>query len=193
MSTTNPNAEGEHSPITPKKGKPTRSRKEAEAARKRPLVPEDRKEARRLSKQKARSQSNREHHALVTGDEENYPLQHRGPDRRLVRDIVDSRRNVAEHFLPFALVAMLFPFLLQIIAPARFELVTLAFLVALWGGIFIVVIDLFLLRRKIRRTLEERFGVVPSGMVSYGILRATNIRPWRMPKPKIKHGEAPRR
>ena len=182
----------EHSATTPKKGRPTRSRKEAVAARRTPLVPKDRKEAKRRSKQKDRAAANREHQALLTGDEAHYPVQHRGADRRLVRDIVDSRHNVAEYFLPFALIAMLFPFAMQLIDPVKFQLVSIVFLVVLWAGILVVVIDTFLLRRKIRKVLTERFGVVPAGMVSYGLLRSTNIRPWRMPKPQIKHGEAPR-
>ena len=182
----------EHSATTPKKGRPTRSRKEAVAARRTPLVPKDRKEAKRRSKQKDRAAANREHQALLTGDEAHYPVQHRGADRRLVRDIVDSRHNVAEYFLPFALIAMLFPFAMQLIDPVKFQVVSIVFLVVLWAGILVVVIDTFLLRRKIRKVLTERFGVVPAGMVSYGLLRSTNIRPWRMPKPQIKHGEAPR-
>ncbi|MCG7442772.1 integral membrane protein [Mycobacteroides abscessus subsp. abscessus] len=182
----------EHSATTPKKGRPTRSRKEAVAARRTPLVPKDRKEAKRRSKQKDRAAANREHQALLAGDEAHYPLQHRGADRRLVRDIVDSRHNVAEYFLPFALIAMLFPFAMQLIDPVKFQVVSIVFLVVLWAGILVVVIDTFLLRRKIRKVLTERFGVVPAGMVSYGLLRSTNIRPWRMPKPQIKHGEAPR-
>ena len=182
----------EHSATTPKKGRPTRSRKEAVAARRTPLVPKDRKEAKRRSKQKDRAAANREHQALLAGDEAHYPVQHRGADRRLVRDIVDSRHNVAEYFLPFALIAMLFPFAMQLIDPVKFQVVSIVFLVVLWAGILVVVIDTFLLRRKIRKVLTERFGVVPAGMVSYGLLRSTNIRPWRMPKPQIKHGEAPR-
>lgn len=195
MSTSSQDSTSTHpeSGASAKKGRPTRSRKEAQAARHRPLVPEDRKEAKRLSKAKAREASNREHHALVTGDEEHYPAQHSGPDRRLVRDVVDSRHNIAEYFMPFALIAMLFPFALQFFASAQFQVASVVFLVILWGGIALVVIDSFLLRKKLRAALNERFGIVPSGMVSYGILRSTNIRPWRMPKPKIKHGEAPRK
>lgn len=185
-------APAEHSATTPKKGRPTRSRKDAQAARRTPLVPKDRKEAKRRSKQKDRAAANREHQALLTGDEAHYPVQHRGADRRLVRDVVDSRHNVAEYFLPLALIAMLFPFVMQLIDPVKFQVVSIVFLAVLWAGIIVVVIDTFLVRRKIRKALMERFGVVPAGMVSYGLLRSTNIRPWRMPKPQIKHGEDPR-
>lgn len=194
VSTSSPESESARSETRPaaKKGRPTRSRREAQAARRRPLVPEDRKEAKRLSKAKAREASNREHHALVTGDERHYPAQHQGPDRRLVRDVVDSRHNAGEYVLPFALVALLFPLAISFIAPEMYRSLSLVFIVIMWGGIALVVIDCVLLRNKIRKALQERFGTVPSGMVSYGILRSTNIRPWRMPKPKIKHGESPR-
>src|SRR5699024_8061299 len=89
------------------KGRPTRTRKEAEAARRRPLVVDDRKEARRRDRERASRERAEAQQALMTGDESKMPLQHRGRERRLVRDLVDSRRNVAEYFFPIALIFML--------------------------------------------------------------------------------------
>lgn len=179
--------------LTPKKGKPTPTRKEAQSARVRPLVPKDRKAAKRASKEKDRAKANFQHEALMKGDEANFPLQHRGPHLRLVRDIVDSRRNLAEFFFPVALIAVFIVFALQFIAPKLFIELSPIILLLIWGSIIGVIIDSFILRKKIRRLATERFGSVPRGSVGYGIMRSTNIRRWRIPKPVIKYGEEPRK
>lgn len=175
------------------KGRPTRTRREAEAARRRPLVPEDRKDARRRSRETAKVERNATQVALMSGDEKNMPLQHRGSDRRLVRDVVDSRHNVAEYFFPVALVIMALALVLPLVVPSSTTVMSTVMLGVLWGGILICVIDAFLLRRRLRAALTERFGVVGQGLVTYGVMRAIQIRRWRLPKPKIKHGELPAR
>ncbi|GAB2550529.1 DUF3043 domain-containing protein [Brachybacterium huguangmaarense] len=182
-------------PVRPgAKGRPTRSRREAEAARKRPLVPADRKEARRQDRQRASAERARTQSALMSGDEANMPAQHRGPERRFVRDLVDARHNVAEYFFPVALVVMLVLLLLPFVAP-QFDPVVLStvMMVVIWGGIALCVLDGFLIRRAIRSGLTERFGFPVPGLTSYGIMRAMQIRRFRLPKPQVKHGETPRR
>ncbi|MBB5831640.1 DUF3043 domain-containing protein [Brachybacterium aquaticum] len=174
------------------KGRPTRTRKEAEAARRRPLVVDDRKEARRRDRERAQQERMEAQQALMTGDEKKMPLQHRGEDRRFVRDVVDSRRNIAEFFFPIALVFMLIALVLPLIRPDLTAALSGGMVVILWGGIFLCVIDAFLLRRKLRAKLEERFGGVGQGLVGYGIMRAIQIRRFRLPRPQIKHGEEPR-
>ncbi|MGY5764349.1 DUF3043 domain-containing protein [Brachybacterium sp. DNPG3] len=171
------------------KGRPTRTRKEAEAARRRPLVVDDRKEARRRSREQASRTRGIEQRALMTGDEKNMPAQHRGRDRRLVRDIVDARRNLAEYFFPVAIVFMVLSLVLPLINANLYTLMSVGMLVVLWGGILLCVVDAFRLRRVLRARLEEAFGVVSPGLVSYGVMRAIQIRRFRLPKPAIKHGE----
>ena len=83
--------------------------------------------------------------------------------------------------------------LLPLIRPQLYLAMSSAMLVVLWGGIALCVIDGFLLRRRLRTALTERFGEVERGLVGYGIMRQIQIRRWRLPRPGIKHGEAPRR
>lgn len=174
------------------KGRPTRTRKEAEAARRRPLVVQDRKQARKRDRERASRERAESQQALVTGDEAKMPLQHRGRDRRLVRDVVDSRHNLAEYFFPVALVFFVVALVVPLINADLYTSVSFAMILVLWGGIALCVIDSFLLRRRLRRELTEAFGAVGSGLVGYGIMRAIQIRRFRLPRPQIKHGEQPR-
>lgn len=176
---------------TAAKGRPTRSRKEAEAARRRPLVVSDRKEARRRDRERSRTRQMEAQQALVTGDESKMPLQHRGPERREVRDLVDTRHNVAEYFFPVALVFMIVALVLPLIDQSLYLAMSTLLIALLWGGIAICVIDAFFLRRRLRAALTEEFGEVKRGLVGYGIMRAIQIRRFRLPKPQVKHGGAP--
>jgi len=175
------------------KGRPTRTRKEAEAARRRPLVVDDRKEARRRDRERASRERAEAQQALMTGDESKMPLQHRGRERRLVRDLVDSRRNVAEYFFPIALIFMLVALVMPLIRPNLYMAMSTGMIIVLWGGIALCVIDSLVLRRRLRAQLNEEYGEVGRGLVGYGIMRAIQIRRFRLPRAQIKHGESPRR
>ncbi|MDN6399898.1 MAG: DUF3043 domain-containing protein [Brachybacterium sp.] len=174
------------------KGRPTRTRKEAEAARRRPLVVDDRKEARRRDRERASRERQESQQALMTGDEKKMPHQHRGPERSYVRDVVDSRWNIAEFFFPVALVFMVLSLFLPLVRPELTTTMTTGMVVVLWGGIAVCVIDSLFLRKRIRRLVDERFGEVQRGLVGYGIMRAIQIRRFRLPRAQIKHGQAPR-
>lgn len=186
--------EPEPEPTRPgSKGRPTRSRKEAEAARRRPLVVTDRKESRRLDRERSQRDRMNAQQALMTGDEKNMPAQHRGPERRLVRDVVDSRRNLAEVFFPIALVFMLVALVMPLFFPELYMVMSTGMIIVLWGGILACVLDSVFLRKRLRKELTAAFGDVERGLVGYGIMRSIQIRRWRLPRPMIKHGEAPRR
>ena len=180
-------------PVRPgSKGRPTRTRKEAEAARRRPLVVDDRKEARRRDRERAGRERAEAQQALMTGDEAKMPLQHRGKERRIVRDLVDSRRNVAEYFFPIALIFMLVALIMPLIRPDLYMAMSTGMIIVLWGGIALCVVDSLVLRRFLRRRLTDEFGEVGRGLVGYGIMRAIQIRRFRLPRAQIKHGQSPR-
>lgn len=168
------------------KGRPTPSRKEAEAARKRPLVPQDRKLAARQDRAAARETRDREFRAMQSGDERYLPARDKGPRKRWIRDYVDARRNLGELFLPFALVGVISIFLVGASATAYYVVISL-----LYAGIFAGVIDSVFLGRRIKAGLEEKFGSVERGERLYGVLRATQLRRWRMPRPQVARGQYP--
>lgn len=168
------------------KGRPTPRRRDAQAGSRRPLVVKDRKAAARAARLKAREQRMQTRHALVTGDEKNMPLRDRGPHRRFARDVVDARWNVGEFFLPIAFAVVVLTLIPNVLA------LTVG-TVLLYGMVLLSVIDLFVLRRGLRRRLDEAFGpgVVPRQVVTYGMLRAFQLRRTRLPKPQVRHGQYP--
>lgn len=166
------------------KGRPTPKRREAEAARKtRIKAPRDRKEALRQQRAQARQQRLKVQEAMKTGDERYLPARDKGPVRRFVRNFVDSRRTASEYLLPYFLVI----FLIMLIPLAIAQTIALA----MWlPALVLVPLDLVFLGFRLRRELRERFpDESHRGAVTYGIMRATQLRRLRLPKPQVKPGE----
>ena len=165
------------------KGRPTPTRREAELARKQRVKPKvDARDARRRMREQAREERAKVRHAMATGDERNYLSRDRGPVRGFIRDWVDSRRTIAEFFLPIVLVVLLLSFVrnptIQLLSTAVWLATMLLVAVDLtWFG--------FRLRREIRRRFPDDEG---RGHVFYGIARATQLRRLRMPKPRVRPG-----
>ncbi|KQY47784.1 DUF3043 domain-containing protein [Cellulomonas sp. Root137] len=166
------------------KGRPTPKRKVSEAANKRPLVAPTTKKA---SREQAKAQRDIEYRAMQTGDERNMPLKDRGPVRRYIRDSVDARWNLGEFFLPVAAVFLVIQFALAKTGFAVFAIL------ALYVYIIAAVIDGWLMWRGLKKRLVAKFGIeqLPRGAAMYAVLRAFQIRPSRMPKPQVKHGQRP--
>lgn len=168
------------------KGRPTPRRREAEAARRRPLVPEDRKAAAKAQRAAMRAQRDREYQAMLTGDEANLPARDRGKVRRYVRDYVDARWNLGEFFLPFSLV-MVF----AILVTGNDAVASLITLAVLYLVVLVTIVDGFILSRILRRRVEAKFGEVPRGTLMYGVVRAFQIRRSRLPRAQVKRGQYP--
>jgi hypothetical protein len=166
------------------KGRPTPKRTEAQGRRPGPPPPPPttRKEAyKRMREQQAAQRGNARRGALA-GDDSYLPARDRGPARKLVRDIVDSRRNVGGLFLVVAGIALLGTVLPFAIVRVSSTFLLFAFFILLVG-------DSVVLGRRISRTVAERLPKEKSrGVVWYGISRATMIRRWRFPKPEVQVG-----
>ena len=159
----------------PKKDRPTPTRREAEAARRqrvnRTLTP---KEARRLTSQQNREQRMRSLNAREAV-----------PERALMRDYVDSRFNLGEFLLPSLVVILALSFL-SVTIPRITAITTLV----MYLFILAVLFDSFLLWRGFKRVLEQRQPGAPTrGLMMYGVNRASQIRRFRMPAPRVKRGE----
>lgn len=175
-------------PVSRGKGRPTPKRRDIEARNRRPLVPKDRKAAKKASKAERNRKWEREQYAMKTGDEANLPYNHRGRVRRWGRDYVDARRNFASLFMPLALVILLLMILVRI-APE----------VAFWGtavmylAFFGMLIDAVLMSRRAKKQAVKKFGVaeIPSGFRWMVATRAFYIRRLRRPIPMVQVGQWP--
>ena len=167
------------------KGRATPSRKEAEAARKKQMkTPVSRKEEMRKQKEARDVARGRTRDAMRSGgDDKHLPLRERGPVRRFCRDYVDRRFNMAEVLLPILIVILLFSFVNRPWA-------SIAVLILWTSTILITIIDEVFLVRGLRKELQARFDPDDiRGCLPYAVLRTTQLRRFRMPKPQVKRGE----
>jgi hypothetical protein len=166
------------------KGRPTPSRREAEAAaRARAKVPRDRKEQARAQRAARNESSQSVRAAMKAGDERYYLARVQGPVRRFIRDFVDSRFSFIELMIPLLIVTMV----LGYSGSERYAQIGNTILM---GTILLVVLDMFILRRKLRRELTRRFPNEPlKGTTYYAITRALQMKFMRLPKSKVKIGQ----
>jgi len=167
-----------------KKGRPTPKRKEAQASTKiSSLAPASTKIEKKRAKDAARLARMNQRAAYMRGDESALPLRDRGPEKKFVRNFIDSRRSIGEYFLPvvgFVLVLSLIPI----------SIFAVAGIVVMYSVLLFSVVDGFLLSRKIKAEVAERFpGKSTKGLGLYGWLRSTQMRRMRAPKPQVKAGE----
>jgi hypothetical protein len=161
---------------TGKKDRPTRTRKEAEAARRQRITTT-------LSKKEARQAASRHSRA-----ERMKALSAREatPEKVLMRDYIDARFNLGEFLLPAVVVI-----LAVTILGSRWPQVTLITTLAMYLFIFGVFVDGFLMWRGFKKVLAARLPKAsPKGLLLYGMTRSTQIRRFRSPAPRIKRGEA---
>lgn len=172
-------------PVRPgAKGRPTPTRKEAEAAaRARAKVPRTRKEVAAAQRAARSESSQRVRSAMKTGDERYLPARDRGPVRRFVRDYVDSRFSFIELMIPVMILTLVLGW------SGRPSLVS-AGNVILLGAIVMIVLDVVFLRLRLRRELAARFpGESTKGTTYYAIMRALQMKFMRLPKAQVKIGQ----
>ena len=166
------------------KGRPTPSRKEAEAARMaRVRTPRTRKEQSAAARGARYESSQKLREAMKTGDERYLPVRDKGPMRRFTRDFVDSKFTLAELILPLLVVTMVLGWSgnnsLAWFANAFMTLMLLA-----------VVANLLWLRISLHRQLKRRFPEqTRKGITYYAIVRAVQLRFLRMPKAQVRIGQ----
>ncbi|MEY4320268.1 MAG: hypothetical protein RLZZ471_209 [Actinomycetota bacterium] len=165
------------------KGQATPTRKEREAANKRPLVGEKTKEGRKLSREQLAAERKAAREGMLRGDEKYLPIRDRGPQKRMVRDIVDARFSLGEMILP----AM---FIFLIATTVNVYYVQLASLIVMWILFAAVVADALIIGRRVERELSAKFGYgkLERGLRWYAAMRSLQMRPMRMPKPQVKRG-----
>ncbi|KUJ35236.1 hypothetical protein ADL25_38060 [Streptomyces sp. NRRL F-5122] len=168
------------------KGRPTPKRSEAQSQRRSVAnTPTTRKDAARRQRDDRRAAMERQRQALAGGDERYLPARDKGPVRKFARDYVDSRFNVAEFFLPLAVIILV----LSVVRVAQLQNIALL----LWLVVIIlIVLDSIFSAFRLRKRLAERFpDQNKRGAVPYALMRSLQMRRLRLPKPQVKRGERP--
>ncbi len=167
------------------KGAPTPTRRQQEAARKRPLVPDDRKLAAREARQKAAQARERARLGMAAGEEKYLPMRDRGPQKRYVRDYIDARFNVGEFMIPIMFIVIILTFI-----PDPY--IQTYGILGLWAFFIIAVVDCVILGFILTKKLERKFGTGNVERVRwYAAMRALQLRVMRLPKPLVKRGQYP--
>lgn len=166
------------------KGRATPSRAEQEAARKRPLVP-DTKEAKARAKAELAQQRDKARVGMAAGDERYLTARDKGPQRRWVRDYIDSGYHLGEAVMPAMVLVIVLTFV-PVVALQYW-----AFL-GLWAFIFLVIADMVWTSFRIKRLARAKWGdKTEKGLGWYAAMRSIQMRFLRLPKPQVKRGQRP--
>jgi hypothetical protein len=165
--------------VTPKRSS-TQRRRSADPP------PASRREAARRMRERQREQRAESMDGMRRGDEKYLLPRDRGPERTLVRNIVDSRRTVGTWFFAGALIVLIgsssvMPEPIRVVSNLLWAFLALA-----------VVVDAVLISRRIKKLVRERFPDTtqrPRSLYIYGIMRSITFRRMRMPKPQVDIGD----
>lgn len=167
------------------KGRPTPKRRDAQK-RRRAVVPADKKEAAKLRRERSREQRQLQRQALLSGDERHLPPRDAGPEKRLARDVVDSRFTLGQIFFGMILVVLL----AGILIPRSYPTVLAAINVLSFVAVGAVFFDSFRIGRKARRLVATAYSEKQAfGITGYAAIRAMQPRRLRRPPPKMKRGD----
>jgi hypothetical protein len=167
------------------KGRPTPKRSAAEAKRRQPITGSRASAAPRTKEEKAKARVNRasRYEAMKRGEAWALNPRDRGPARALARDFIDSKRRVSEYYM-YVLVVLLAAVFVR--SPAAQAFVSPLVLVL----VIVIVIDATLIRRSLRRLVAERMpGESTRGLTGYAVMRALQIRRFRVPAPRVGPGD----
>jgi len=169
---------------TPKKGeatpkRPVANRRVAEA------VPKDPKAARALNRQRRSEEARERREGMMNGDDRYLTVRDKGPVRRYVRDIVDSRRNVGSIFF-IGTVAVL---ALTVVPNLRVQVFGNLLFLAM---VLAIMVDSVLLARRIKQRVTAKFPKHTERLTQlyfYAIMRSVSFRRMRIPKPQVQPGD----
>jgi len=173
------------SPAEAAKGRPTPKRSVAEAKRRQPVTGSRAPAAPRTKEEKAKARTNRatKYEAMKRGESWALNPRDRGPARALARDYVDSKRRISEYYM-YVLVVLLAAVFLR--NKAAQEFISPLVLVL----IVVIVVDALLIRRALGKLVAERLpGESTRGLTTYAVMRALQIRRFRVPSPRVGPGD----
>jgi len=170
------------------KGRPTPKRSVAEAGRRQPITGTRGSRAPaapRTKEEKAKARTGRvsKYEAMRRGEAWALNPRDRGPARALARDYIDSKRRISEYYMYVLVVLLAAVFVRSKSAQAIISPLVLAL-------VLVIVVDGLLIRRSLRRLMAERLpGESARGLTMYAVMRALQIRRFRVPSPRVKPGD----
>lgn len=176
--------EPEHEAPPIGKGRATPSRKEREAANRRPLVPTDRRQASKESRSTQAAARERARIGMMNGEEKYLPVRDRGAQKRFARDWMDARYSFGELVLPLAIIVVVSSALPPVIAQYL--------LFGVWGYFMLAIIDFVITGFRITRMLRSKYGDRTERIRFYIAMRGLYPRFMRAPKPQVKRRQYPK-
>jgi hypothetical protein len=183
-STAAPRSRG-YTPSKKELGVQTPKRTNAQRRRGTEPAPANRREALKQMRARQREERAEASTGMRNGEEKYLLARDRGPERALVRAIVDSRRTVGTWFFLGAIIVLIgsstkMPIPVQVASNIIWALLAIG-----------VVLDSIRIARKIKKLVGERFPRTDQKMGSlyiYGIMRGLTFRRMRVPKPRVDLG-----
>ena len=173
------------SPAEAAKGRPTPKRSVAEAKRRQPITAGSRAPAApRTKEEKAKARVNRagRYEAMKRGEAWALNPRDRGPARALARDFIDSKRRISEYYMYVLVVLLAAVFVRSAAAQAIISPLVLVL-------VLVIVVDATMIRRSLNRLVAERLpGESTRGLTTYAVMRALQIRRFRVPAPRVGPG-----
>lgn len=123
---------------------------------------------------------------MMDGDDRYVLSRDRGDVRRFARNWVDTHRRLINWFMPLALAVIIFQLLPN---PELMAISQTLFLVL----IAVIVVDGILVGRSVNKAIRTRFPDTDDtgfGMGWYAVMRATQPRMLRTPRPQARPGDA---
>jgi hypothetical protein len=174
------------SPAEAAKGRPTPKRSVAEAKRRQPITAGSRAPAApRTKEEKAKARVNRagRYEAMKRGETWALNPRDRGPARALARDFIDSKRRISEYYMYVLVVLLAAVFVRSAAAQAIISPLVLVL-------VLVIVVDATMIRRSLNRLVAERLpGESARGLTMYAVMRALQIRRFRVPAPRVRPGD----
>ena len=161
------------------KGRPTPTRKEREAANKRPLVGNKSKEAREAERERQKAEREKARKLAIAGDDRYLLARDRGPQRKILRDVLDNRYTLIEGLMP---MMILFLIVTSFTPTTAQNIITLVMILAL----LTVSVEALVISRKATEAIREKLGAdikLQRGNYFYVVTRGIQPRPLRLPKP----------
>ena len=171
------------------KGHATPTRKEREAANKRPLVPTDRKLAAKEARAANAAARERARVGLAAGDERYLPARDKGPQKKFARDWVDARFSIGELLIPIMLVIILISFI-QVPGSDPYIVANIANGI-MWIFVAVLLVDVMIMSARMKSRMVKKFGAVERGVRWYAMMRTLQMRFMRMPKPQVARKQFP--